>query len=142
MHEPDGPAAHERRVGLGEAQIGRWRAQDQWAAHTTLGERPVRRHGSTAGDSVERFVRGIDRRAETVPRGWCVLGDVCRVEQIGFGAGGAGSALSDALSVNATGVIYNTTITGTGTVAAGGSLVLRRSDRACAGEIVVFLVKT
>lgn len=57
-------------------------------------------------------------------------------------AAGAGSALSDALSVNGTGVVRNTALTTSKTVAAEGALYLRRSDRDCAGELVLLIAKS
>lgn len=56
--------------------------------------------------------------------------------------GGGGSALSDDLSVNATGVVRNASLTASPTVAAAGALYLRRSDRACAGELILRCIKT
>lgn len=57
-------------------------------------------------------------------------------------SGGGGSALSDALSVNATGVARNGSLTASPTVAAEGALYLRRSDRACAGELILLCAKS
>lgn len=54
---------------------------------------------------------------------------------------GGGTALSDALSVASSGVVRNTSLTATQTVAKDGSLVLRRSDRACAGELFLLVAK-
>lgn len=56
-------------------------------------------------------------------------------------SGGGGSALSSALSSAATGTARNND-TATRTVASGGSLFLRRSDRGVAGEIVIICVRT
>lgn len=57
-------------------------------------------------------------------------------------AGGAGTALSDALDSATTGVKRNSTLTATGGIAAGGSLVIRRSDSGIAGELIVLIQKT
>lgn len=51
--------------------------------------------------------------------------------------GGGGVALSDALSVAATGVSRNAAITASPVLASGSSLVVRRSDNTMAGEIVI-----
>lgn len=56
-------------------------------------------------------------------------------------AGGAGAALSTALSTAATGTARNNDVAST-TVAANGSVFLRRSDRGVAGEVIIFAVKT
>jgi hypothetical protein len=56
---------------------------------------------------------------------------------------GGGSALSEALSVATAGYVrLGTASTATTTVAAGGNVYLRRSDRACAGELLIELIKT
>lgn len=52
-------------------------------------------------------------------------------------AAGAGSALSDALTMAATGVARDATKTASATVAAGAGLWLRLSDIGCAGEVHV-----
>lgn len=52
-------------------------------------------------------------------------------------AGGAGAALSDALSVTTTGIKRDAALTVLSTVAAGGSLYVHRSDRSMVGEIVI-----
>jgi len=57
-------------------------------------------------------------------------------------AGGGGAALSDALSSAATGVVRNAALTATGTIALGGTLVLRRSDNGVAGEVIILIAKT
>lgn len=54
-------------------------------------------------------------------------------------AAGAGNALSDALDAATTGTKRDAALTATGTVAEGGSLILRRSDSGVAGEIVVLI---
>lgn len=56
--------------------------------------------------------------------------------------GGGGSALSDALSVASTGVVRNASLTASPTVAAAGAIYMRRSDRACAGEVILLLAKS
>ena len=56
--------------------------------------------------------------------------------------GGGGSALSDALSVASTGVVRNTALTASPTVAAAGAIYLRRYDRACAGQVILLLAKS
>lgn len=56
-------------------------------------------------------------------------------------AAGGGTACSSALSTTSTGKIRDNITTGTPTIAAGGSLYLRRSDRAFAGEIVLICSK-
>ncbi len=55
---------------------------------------------------------------------------------------GGGSALSDALDSATTGVKRNEAITSTPTVAANGTLVVRRSDRGVAGEVVLLIQRT
>lgn len=55
---------------------------------------------------------------------------------------GAGSALSDAWNSATTGIKENTALTATPTVAAGGTLVVRRSDNGVAGEVVLFIQRT
>lgn len=56
-------------------------------------------------------------------------------------AAGGGSALSSALDSGTTGVKRNNATAATGTIAANGSLYLRRSDRAVAGEVYVLLLR-
>lgn len=56
-------------------------------------------------------------------------------------SGGAGSALSSAISVGATGTARNSD-TETRTVAAGGDVYLRRTSDVCAGEVVIWAVRT
>jgi hypothetical protein len=56
-------------------------------------------------------------------------------------SGGGGSALSSALSSAATGTARNND-TDSRTVASGGSLFLRRSDRGVAGEITIDCIRT
>lgn len=53
-------------------------------------------------------------------------------------AGGGGNALSDDLAAATIGVRRNVLLTATGTIPAGGTLVLRRSDRGVAGEVIVY----
>lgn len=53
---------------------------------------------------------------------------------------GGGSVQSSALSLASTGVVRNAH-TATVTVAKGGSIYLRRSDRDCAGEVVILVQK-
>jgi hypothetical protein len=57
-------------------------------------------------------------------------------------AAGAGNALSDALVSTTTGTKRNTALTALGSVALGGSLVLRRSDRGVAGTAVIYIQRT
>lgn len=57
-------------------------------------------------------------------------------------AAGAGTAVSDALSSGTTGVARNTAKTDTPAIAKGGSLFLRRSDRAAVVELVMRVVRT
>lgn len=57
-------------------------------------------------------------------------------------AGGAGAALSEALSVATTGVKRPTTGLTTSTVAANGTLTVRRSDRSMVGELILTCIKT
>lgn len=56
-------------------------------------------------------------------------------------SGGGGAVLSSSLSSAATGVVRNAD-TATRTVAAAGSVFLRRSDRGVAGEVVITAVRT
>lgn len=56
--------------------------------------------------------------------------------------GGGGNAVSDAIAASATGSLFNALKTGTDTISSGGSLVLRRSDSAVAGEVVVYIQRT
>ena len=57
--------------------------------------------------------------------------------------GGGGAAILAAFSTTATGrVAFPLTDTATATVAANGTLVLRRSDNGVAGEVVIYLIKT
>lgn len=65
-----------------------------------------------------------------------------KTAQLRSAAAGAGSALSDAFDCGATGVVRNAAITASSTVAAGGSLYLRRSDNGLAGEIFITCMKT
>lgn len=53
--------------------------------------------------------------------------------------GGGGNALSDAFGTTSTGVKPNTSLTATRTIAANGTLTLRRSTQAIAGEVIVYL---
>lgn len=55
---------------------------------------------------------------------------------------GGGSALSDAFDCGSTGVKRNTSVTASSTVAAGGSLYIRRSDNGLAGEVFILAMKT
>lgn len=55
--------------------------------------------------------------------------------------GGAGNALSDAFSSAATGKKENTALTATRTIAANGTVVLRRSDNGVAGEVFLLAQK-
>jgi hypothetical protein len=58
-------------------------------------------------------------------------------------AGGSGTALTSDLSVNATGKVRDAGVaTGSPTVAANGSVYARRSDRACAGELFIRVMRT
>jgi hypothetical protein len=56
-------------------------------------------------------------------------------------AGGGGAALSDALSSAATGVKRQQLATGAVAVAKGGTVVIRRSDRGVAGEVLVSILR-
>lgn len=56
-------------------------------------------------------------------------------------SGGGGAVLSSALSSAATGTVRNND-TVTRTVASGGSVFLRRSDRGVAGEVIIYAVRT
>lgn len=64
--------------------------------------------------------------------------------QLRSASGGGGSALSDAMSAAAAGLILdlNLIVIGTQTVATNGSIFLRRSDSGIAGEIIITLQKT
>ena len=55
--------------------------------------------------------------------------------------GGGGNNLSDVFGTTTTGVKRNTALTLTGTISAGGTLALRRSTQAIAGEVIVYLQK-
>lgn len=57
-------------------------------------------------------------------------------------AGGAGAALSSALSTAATAYARTALTTAMGQVAAGGSLVLRRTDNTCIGEFYALCMRT
>lgn len=56
-------------------------------------------------------------------------------------SGGGGAALSSALTAAVTGTARNND-TATRTVAAAGSVFLRRSDRGVAGEVIIYAVRT
>lgn len=56
-------------------------------------------------------------------------------------AAGGGNAMSDAMSAASTGVVRNTTLTTTRTIALNGSLVVRRSDNGVAGEVFIKIMK-
>jgi hypothetical protein len=60
--------------------------------------------------------------------------------QLRSASGGGGSALTSALSSAATGTVRNND-TATRQVAAGGSVYVRRSDRAAAGRILILAVR-
>lgn len=64
--------------------------------------------------------------------------------QVRSASGGGGSALSDVFSSATTGENTSTagTITATATVAANGSVFVRRSDRGVAGEVILLCVRT
>jgi hypothetical protein len=57
-------------------------------------------------------------------------------------AAGGGNALSSALSANATGTARNALTVATKTVAASGSMYIRRDDSGIAGEMWILLVPT
>lgn len=57
-------------------------------------------------------------------------------------AAGGGTAVSDALSSGSTGIARNSAKTDTPAIAKGGSLFLRRSDRAVAGELIIRVMRT
>lgn len=57
-------------------------------------------------------------------------------------AGGGGAALSSALSTAATAYARTALTTAMGQVAAGGSLVLRRTDNTCVGEFYALCMRT
>jgi hypothetical protein len=60
--------------------------------------------------------------------------------QLRSGTGGGGSALSDTFNTSATGRVKDAgTATVTPTLAAGSTLVVRRSDRGVGGEVILFL---
>lgn len=61
--------------------------------------------------------------------------------QLRSATAGGGSTLSSALSVAQTGPIADASPT-TNTVATGGTLVLRRSDRSMVGELLLYCVRT
>lgn len=52
--------------------------------------------------------------------------------------GGGGNALSDDIAAGTVGVKRNLLLTATGTVPTNGTLVLRRSDRGVAGEVIIY----
>jgi hypothetical protein len=56
--------------------------------------------------------------------------------------GGGGSAVSDAFVASAAGTIKLSAQQQTNTIAANGTLVLRRSDNGIAGEVVLLIAKT
>ncbi len=56
-------------------------------------------------------------------------------------ATGGGNALSDAISGTSTGVVRNTALTATRSIAANGSLIIRRSDNGLAGEMFIAIQK-
>lgn len=62
--------------------------------------------------------------------------------QLRSATGGGGSGLSDALSSASTGVRHNATSTTKFSVAKGGTLVVRRSDRGVAGEVNISILRT
>lgn len=55
---------------------------------------------------------------------------------------GAGNVLSDAIAAGVTGSISNVLKSSTDTIAASGTLVVRRSDSAVAGEVIINIIKT
>jgi hypothetical protein len=60
--------------------------------------------------------------------------------QLRNATGGGGAALSDTYNTSATGRVKDAgTATVTPTLAAGGTLVVRRSDRGVGGEVIIFL---
>lgn len=112
-----------------------------------LGDLMVIRKAFTAG--VTGTADDVTIYSAAVPCGMRIVDAMIYVSTAKAGAtvtlrsatGGGGSALSDDLSVAATGVVRNATLTATTTLSSGGTLVLRRSDRACAGEVVIFCQK-
>jgi len=61
--------------------------------------------------------------------------------QLRSATAGGGSTLSSAMSVASTGLVLDASTT-TNTVAAGGTLVLRRSDRSMVGELFLTCIRT
>lgn len=71
----------------------------------------------------------------------CAAAVVGSTVQLRTASGGGGTALSSALSTAATGTSRNND-TATRTVAQGGTVVIRRSDRSVAGDMMISAVRT